>query len=382
MTLFLATFFLIYGGMHLYAFLKAKAALAFGIQTSLGIGFFMLLMIFAPILVRFSERAGFESFARIMSYAGYIWLGILFLFLSAALLIDLYRLILSAAGFMLRRDLSSLNISASFAFFIPLAVSIVVSVYGYFEARDIRTEKVVIHSPRVPAEAGTVRIAQISDVHLGLIVREERLQRILAEVKKADPDILVSTGDLVDGQIDNLAHLAEMLQEVTPRHGKFAVTGNHEFYAGIDQAVAFTEKAGFTLLRGQGQTVPGLINIAGVDDIQARAFGGLQGATEEQLLSGFSNGLFTLFLKHRPLVNSNVVGLFDLQLSGHVHKGQIFPFSILTWLYYPKQAGFAKLSARSGLSVSRGSGTWGPPVRFLSPPEVTVLELVHKPGPP
>jgi len=164
--------------------------------------------------------------------------------------------------------------------------------------------------------------------------------------------------------------------EVKPRYGKFAITGNHEFYAGIDQALEFTEKAGFTLLRGQGQTIGGLINIAGVDDIQARAYGGFHGVSEQQLLSGFSNNLFTLFLKHRPLVNKEGIGLFDLQLSGHVHKGQIFPFSILTWLYYPTQAGFAALSERSGLYVSRGSGTWGPPIRFLSPPEVTLIELV------
>lgn len=376
MTLFLLTFFLLYGSMHGYAFLKAKAALAFSIQTSLGTALFMLIMIFAPILVRFSERAGYESFARLMSYTGYIWLGILFLFVSAALLIDLYRLILSAAGFMLRRDFSSLAVSASIAFFVPLGLSIVVAVYGYFEARDIRTETVAVQSPRIPAEAGRVRIVQITDVHLGLIVREERLRRILAAVKKADPDILVSTGDLVDGQIDNLAHLAEMLQEVKPRYGKFAITGNHEFYAGIDQALAFTEKAGFVLLRGQGQTVDGLINIAGVDDVQAGAFGGSQGVPEKQLLSGFSNNLFTVLLKHRPLVDKEVIGLFDLQLSGHVHKGQIFPFSILTWLYYPTQAGFAALSGRSGLYVSRGSGTWGPPIRFLSPPEVTLIELI------
>ncbi|MDQ7787244.1 MAG: metallophosphoesterase [Thermodesulfovibrionales bacterium] len=376
MTLFFVTFFLIYGSMHLYAFMKAKAAFAFSVRASLGVGFFMLIMLFAPVLVRFSEKAGFESFARLMSYTGYIWLGILFLFLSAAVVIDFYRLLVSAAGFILRRNFSSLAVSAPYAFFVPLAFSIVIAIYGYFEARNIRTETVVIQSPRIPAEAGSIKIVQITDVHIGLIVREERLKRILDAVRKAAPDILVSTGDLVDGQIDNLSHLAELLQEVKPRYGKFAITGNHEFYAGIDQALEFTEKAGFTLLQGQGQTVGGLINIAGVDDTQASAYGGFHGVSEQQLLSGFSNNLFTLFLKHRPLVNKEVIDLFDLQLSGHVHKGQIFPFSILTWLYYPTQAGFAELSERSGLYVSRGSGTWGPPIRFLSPPEVTLIELV------
>lgn len=92
----------------------------------------------------------------------------------------------------------------------------------------------------------------------------------------------------------------------------------------------------------------------------------------------FQKDRFTLLLKHRPLIDKESVGLFDLQLSGHVHKGQIFPFSLLTKFYYDFYAGFAKLSDTSSLYVSRGSGTWGPPIRFLAPPEITVIELVNE----
>ena len=98
------------------------------------------------------------------------------------------------------------------------------------------------------------------------------------------------------------------------------------------------------------------------------------------MLSRLPQGRFILFLKHRPLVNRGSPGLFDLQLSGHVHRGQIFPFSILTKLYYPVHAGFSSLELGSRLYVSRGAGTWGPPIRFLSPPEITVIDLVHVPG--
>jgi hypothetical protein len=194
----------------------------------------------------------------------------------------------------------------------------------------------------------------------------------------ANPDILVSTGDLVDGQIDNLFKLAEILKEVNPRYGKYAITGNHEFYAGLGNALNFTEKAGFKVLRGERLTLAGLINIAGVDDPQGKAYGIYRGMPEKELLSGLPREKFTLLLKHRPLVDRSALGLFDLQLSGHVHKGQIFPFSIITGLYYPIQAGFADLLNGSRLYVSRGLGTWGPPIRFLSPPEVTVIDLVHK----
>ena len=150
---------------------------------------------------------------------------------------------------------------------------LVVAVYGYglFEAADIRLERIEIASPKITEQTGRIRIAQISDVHLGLIVREGRLNRILARIREAQPDILVSTGDLVDGQLNHLTKEAGLLAAVNPPLGKFAITGNHEFYAGLQDALDFTEKSGFTLLRQQGMVVSG-INIVGVDDPAVRAF--------------------------------------------------------------------------------------------------------------
>jgi uncharacterized protein len=377
LTLFLLTFFLLYGSLHLYAFLRLRAAFVFSTMTGILIAGFMLVMIVSPIIIRFSEKAGFDLFARIMSYVGYSWMGVIFLFFSFSLLIDIYRLIIPAGGFILGRDLTYLAIIPRYAFFIPLVISLSIAVYGFFEAGNIRTEELTIRSHKIPADIQRVRIAQISDVHLGLIVRESRLKNILAVVEKANPDILVSTGDLVDGQIDNLAGPVAMFREINPRYGKYAITGNHEFYAGLDQAIRFTEQAGFTMLRGEKVDIKDVLTIAGVDDPQVRYFGPHSGRSERELLSDIPDNKFALLLKHRPLLDKSSRGLFDLQLSGHVHRGQIFPFSIITGLYYETQAGLAALSDGSSLYVSRGSGTWGPPIRFLSPPEVTIIDLVH-----
>lgn len=168
------------------------------------------------------------------------------------------------------------------------------------------------------------------------------------------------------------------MKAINPRYGKFAITGNHEFYAGIENARCFTENAGFTFLRGESVTVAGMINIAGVDDPAGRYYG-LKDISEKGVLSKLPRDKFTLLLKHRPTVDKDAVGLFDLQLSGHAHKGQIFPFSLITRIYYrhTADAGHLKLMDNFYLYVSRGSGTWGPPIRFLAPPEVTVIELVH-----
>lgn len=376
MTLFLFTFFLIYASIHLYAYLKIKAAFAFGITTSIFLISFMVIMVFAPIVIRLSEKQGLEFFARLMSYAGYTWMGLLFLFTSASIIIDIYHFLIYLSGLILRKDLIAFIPSSRISFFIPLILSIFIAIYGSFEAKNIRTERITIRSPKIPESTGRLRIVQISDVHLGLIVRKERLEKILKEVKAAEPDLLVSTGDLVDGQINGLPGLAELLREINPRYGKFAITGNHEFYAGLKQAMDFTEKAGFTILRGKGLTIAGLFNIAGVDDPAGKNYGLFREVEEKELLSGLPTGKFTLFLKHRPFLDRNAIGLFDLQLSGHTHKGQIFPLGLITRLFYPADSGYLALQNNSHLYVSRGSGTWGPPIRFLSPPEVTMIEIL------
>lgn len=363
--------------MHVYAFFKAKAALAFGMGTGIFICFFLAVMISAPFVVRLSEKAGFDSLARIVAYVGYTWLGFLFLFFSCSVAIDFYRLLVSAGAVLSARDLSAFKITARYAFSVPLVLSLLISLYGFFEARNIRIEKLVIRTPKISSDAGALRIAQISDIHLGLIVREDRLKRIIGKIKDAEPDILISTGDLVDGQICDLNRLSDLLKEIKPRYGKFAITGNHEFYAGIENSRCFIENAGFTFLRGEALSAGG-INIAGIDDPAGQLAGNSRDISEQKLLSGLPRSNFTLFLKHRPVIEKNSQGLFDLQLSGHVHKGQIFPFSIITGFYYPIQSGLARVYGESYLYVSRGAGTWGPPIRFLSPPEVGIIELVHQ----
>ena len=375
MSLFLIVFFSLYTAMHLYAFLRAKAAFAFGVGTAVPLLLFMAVMIFAPVIVRIAEKHGLETLARSFSYVGYLWLGVIFLFCSVSVITDIYRLFVHTGGLLVRKDLSFLGPSPVSSFLLPLVISVLIAVYGYFEALNIRTEKITINTPKISKETGRLTIVQISDVHIGLIVREDRLGRILAEVEKAKPDILVATGDLVDGQMSSLTVLSDMLKEINPRYGKFAITGNHEFIAGIRQSLEFIKKSGFTLLRGQ--YITGQINIAGVDDPLAKAHADNRLISEKALLSGLPKEKFTLLLKHRPLIDKESVGLFDLQLSGHVHKGQIFPFSLLTKFYYDFYAGFARLSDSSSLYVSRGTGTWGPPIRFLAPPEITVIELVN-----
>jgi hypothetical protein len=242
--------------------------------------------------------------------------------------------------------------------------------YGYVEARKIRIERVTIENERLPAGEGQLKIAQISDVHLGLLNRTERLRRIVDLIRYEKPDLLVCTGDLVDGNMGDVAKLAGEFAGLDLLYGKYAVVGNHEVYAGLDKSLQALNGFGFTVLREEVLTIGNMLNIAGVDDPATGNF-----MDESALLGSMRNGLFTLFLKHRPAVQSSSLGLFDLQLSGHTHRGQIFPFSLLSARVYPMQDGLYQLENGSKLYTSRGTGTWGPPIRVLSPPEVAIVTI-------
>jgi len=378
MILFLITFFLVYGGMHLYLFARVKSAFLLGTGSSICFVIVCIFMIFAPILVRILEQHGLENLARFLAYAGYIWMGLLLIFIAASFTIDLYRFIVYVEGLVLPKGIFMPKPSPLFSCLFPLLLSVCVNAYGYFEAKNIQTEWITVESEKIPENIGKVRIVQISDVHIGIIVRGKRLGKMVEEVKKTSPDILVSTGDLMDGQMNNLAEPMALLQSIQTRYGKFAITGNHEFYAGLRESVDFMKHSGFTVLRGEGKTIPDIINIAGIDDPAGRYMGQGREVVEERLLAQFPRERFTLLLKHQPVPDTDAIGLFDLQLSGHTHKGQIFPFSVITKLFFPKHAGYFNLPKQSRLYVSRGTGTWGPPIRFLASPEITVIDLVHK----
>jgi hypothetical protein len=187
----------------------------------------------------------------------------------------------------------------------------------------------------------------------------------------------------VDGELDGVEGLAEILRGIPAPRGKIAVLGNHEYYAGIDRSIAFTRKSGFTLLRDESATIDDAVRIAGVDDPAGARYGRAGGTSEAALLGNRPDGRFTLLLKHRPKLDPATGGNFDLQLSGHTHHGQLFPFRLLTRLAYPLLGGDHPVPGGGILHVSRGTGTWGPPMRFLAPPEITVVDIVRSsPGDP
>ena len=380
MSLFLLTFFLIYGGTHAYALYKAQTALAFGWKTSMAVAPPLAALLCGPLISYSLGARGMEGAARAASWIAYTWMGLLFFFTWMNLALDgvnlLSRLLTAVSG-----ERSRPLIEYGRPAFLALAgMSAALGSYSFFEASRIRSEHLRILTDKLPAATNRIRVAQISDVHLGLMVRHRKAAAIAEIVRTADPDLFVSTGDLVDGRINHLEGLAEIFREVRAPLGKYAVTGNHEFYAGIGTSLDFTQRAGFTVLRGESVTAGNVLRIAGVDDPAGRAFGPAPGRTEEELLGNEPSPVFTLLLKHRPYLSPVARKADVLQLSGHTHNGQIFPFRLLVRIWYPLLSDLYVPGGGGALYTSRGTGTWGPPMRFLSPPEVTIIDIERAPG--
>ncbi len=364
----LLAFFSIYSLMHAFIYSRVKVLLPPSVPLAAALVVFMAVMIFAPVGTRLLERTGRHRAALVSAFAGYCWLAFIFYCFCGFLLLDFVSALCGLLNFTALFHLPDLT--GALPVVLVLATAVCINIYGFFEARAVRVERFSLKSAKLPAGTDKVRIAQISDVHLGIGAGEKRMARILRAVESEKPDILVSTGDLIDGPLLETEAVAALLSKLRPGLGMYAVTGNHEVFAGLDNALRTTKALGFTVLRGEVWRVGNILNIVGVDDPATGCDG-----EEGKVLENSRNGLFTLLLKHRPLPAAGSLGLFDLQLSGHTHYGQLFPFRYLVALAYPLQNGPYNLSRGSVLYTSRGSGSWGPPVRVFARPEVTLVEV-------
>ena len=360
--------FLLYGALQFYVVTRVQTGLALGWPVTAVLGVWAALMTVMPLLVWRWERRGWHQWVLAGAWIGYTWMGITFVFFWISVALELARVVIRFAG-------GDVGPSAQGWFVLACLLTTAVVIYGFTAARHVRIERVTVPTTKLSPDSPTLRIALISDVHLGALLGTRRLRAVLKQVQALEPDVLVSAGDLVDGQADHLDGLAAMLAEYKPRYGKFAVTGNHEYFVGLEHALDFHDRAGFTMLRGAAVDIGGVATLAGVDDPTGGRLGMPANTDESSLLKRCPADRFTILVKHQPRIDERVTGGFDLQLSGHVHKGQIFPFGLLVRLFYPLGTGLRRIAGGAWLYVSRGTGTWGPPMRVAAPPEITLIEI-------
>jgi uncharacterized protein len=371
---FLLIYFGVYGGLHVFFYFHMRPALPKRRWVRLSLIAFLALMVVAPMLVRAMGRAGWGRPSYPFTLVSFIWMAVLFWAFVLFLLADVWRGLVWLVGRRVRAA-RRLQLSTRTVALVSAVLILAATCWGVYEALDVQVRHVTVTTPHLPPGSKPIRIVQVSDMHLGPLVGEGRLRTMLDLVREAKPDIFVSTGDLVDGGPEYVDALAPMLAEIDAPLGKFAVTGNHEFYQGLDHALGFHQKAGLEVLRGRAVVVDGRLVIAGVDDPAGRRTNTPMFIDEDKILPSGSNRKAVVLLKHQPWVRPESVGRFDLQLSGHIHGGQIFPFGLIVRLVYPNTPGLHRLDNGASLYVSPGTGTWGPPLRLFTPPEVTVITL-------
>ncbi len=377
MFLFLTIYLVGYGGMNAYVVWKVARGLGGGRWVWLSTALLSLLLLLAPIIAH--RLVAFRQFnsARVLALAGYLWMAMVMWMLFLGVLTDLWNAVMRMSG-AFSPSLRGWILAPTPALKVYAVVVLLLLLWGAVEGRQLRVVETHIRSPRIPAGAAPVRIVQISDTHVGLTQGADVFRKIMSKVQAARPDMLVCTGDLLDAESPRSQECRDLLAGLTPPLGKFAVTGNHEFYAGIDSSIELMESAGLEVLRGQFMPVNSWLTVAGVDDPAGldRGFGGAK-VDEQALFAQVDSAPFVLFLKHRPLLSDHAAGRVQLQLSGHTHGGQIFPFHLALPFFYPLGHGLMRPERDCRVYVSRGSGNWGPPLRVLAPREITVFVLEH-----
>lgn len=324
------------------------------------LSFLAVSFVLSSILARIQENILTRAFYFVSGY----WLGLLLNFIMAVAVI---WLIVGIAGF------SGMNINRTFLAAIFFVLAIIYSFYGVWNALNPRIKNIFISIPNLPEQWKGKKIVQISDLHLGYVHGENFIRKVVDKINLINPEAVVITGDLFDGMDGNLDYLAVSIKKIYAKKGIFFVTGNHETYLGIDKVFAALEKIDVKILQDEVVDVDGLkiIGLSYPNAGEKKDEAGILKSLKKDFV-----GQPNILLYHAPFdIDKIKESGVNLQLSGHTHKGQIFPFGYITKLVYKGyDYGLFEMGDYT-LYTTSGTGTWGPTMRTGSTPEIVVITL-------
>jgi hypothetical protein len=331
-----------------------------------------LVLVPTGLLARAIRR---QPLADRLAWAGLLALGLFSSLLVLTLLRDAALLLAMLVG------MHSPAFIAWSAAAVPL-LGALVTLIGFINAR--RTASVVdvdVPINGLPDALHGFTIAQISDIHIGPTIKHNYLEAIVDKVNQLDADMIAVTGDLVDGSVRNLAPHTKPLARLQARHGSYFVTGNHEYYSNAHEWIAEVRRLGLTVLMNEHVVLQhrgSTLLVAGVTDYTAHHFDPAHRSDPHAALAGAPEQVAVrILLAHQPRSAEAAADAgFDLQLSGHTHGGQFFPWNFFVPLQQPYTAGLNRLR-QLWVYTSRGTGFWGPPKRSGAPSEITRLRLVR-----
>jgi predicted MPP superfamily phosphohydrolase len=362
--------------IHVYIGLRLLPPLPIG-TTGYVIGAVALLAscLMMPLAV-FARSARNPQWSDRLAWIGLTTMGLFSSLLVFTLLRDLVLLI--ATLFMASPQALAFERLTAIA---TIGVAMLATLIGLFNARR-RAAVVDVEVPvaNLPAELHGFSIAQISDVHVGPTIKQEYVAAIVEAVNELEADVIAVTGDVVDGNVPQLAAHVAPLSRLRSRHGTYLVTGNHEYYSGAHAWTQEFQRLGMRVLLNEHVVLTHhecQIVVAGVTDYSAHHFDPRHRSDPAAALLGApASAAVKILLAHQPRsAEAAAAAGFDLQLSGHTHGGQFWPWNHFVRFQQPFTAGLNRLK-NLWVYTSRGTGYWGPPKRFGAPSEITRIRLV------
>jgi predicted MPP superfamily phosphohydrolase len=241
--------------------------------------------------------------------------------------------------------------------------------------RTLHVKQVAVTLERLPKQFDGLTIAQLTDIHVGPTIRRAFVEEMVAKTNALAPDVIAITGDLIDGSVEQLREHVAPLAGLKAKYGVYFVTGNHEYYSGADDWIAEVQRLGIRVLRNERVSIADAFELAGVDDYTAHQFGNGHGADYGRALAGRDATKALVLMAHQPRAAKEAQAHdVCLQISGHTHAGQIWPWRYAVKLQSPYVEGLYR-EGRMQLYVSPGTGYWGPPMRLGTQAEITQITL-------
>lgn len=309
-----------------------------------------------------------------LASVGSFWLAMLYYLFFFTLLIDLLRIIDKRKAFLPNSFKNHSGLVVAVVFF---ATTVLIS-YGTWNARHPITVNYEITIPKPAGSLESLQVVMVSDLHLGKMIGNKQLTRLVNRINQLEPDIVLIAGDIIDNKVDVLPneHMIENFRRLRPKLGTYAILGNHEYFdQKPDLAIQYIEQGNIHVLRDQWTLIANNIYLVGRDDASRQRYTGLDRQDLATVMAGINRSAPIILLDHQPSNLQDAVDQgVDLQLSGHTHLGQLFPNNLITRNVYELDWGYLRRENLQAI-VSCGIGTWGPPVRIGNHPEIINLTI-------
>jgi len=361
-------------GLHIYVFARLVPGLGWSTFGTVAV-LAMLLLSCVAIPFSMRTRSMASPWAQRSAWLGFTLMGS---FSSLVILTLLRDVTLLSVSWLLVDPTALKRVSAQ----LVIALTLLATLVGLFNARRrAAVVEVEVKLEGLPVALQGFSIAQISDVHVGQTIRQDYVAAIVEAVNRLQPDVIAITGDLVDGSVQQLAPHVAPLGRLQARHGTYFVTGNHEYYSGALAWVAELRRLGVRVLLNEHVVLlheGASLVLAGVTDFSAHHFNRAERSDPALALRGAPvDATPKILLAHQPRSAAAAAAAgFDLQLSGHTHGGQFWPWNLFVRMQQPFTAGLDRLEGM-WIYTSRGTGYWGPPKRLGAPSEITRIRLVR-----